>query len=539
MKKILSLLVLSILSIALVACNGASELTEVTFSGVDNTTVAFDAPFNVKDGVQAIGNDNKDYTDQIAFSSTSTLVGQDGTVDTKTPGSITVLYTVTINDKELGRALRTITIQEPPKQEGFLQNGDISDGAAFWNKSGDGKPVSQVDGGLINVGTEDGALKIDYTAGWAGPHTARFGQDEIETELGQTYEVTFRAKSLDERRINIQVGELLPGAPWFYDFLPGVTIQPTITEEWATYSFKFTVNPLEKDRDEITSADGKYTNTALLFGLGAMGQELEYNGLVSTIWFDDFTMEIAEPDADTTPPVISVGRENKEVKVGETFDPLAGVTASDVVDGNLTDALTFVIKKDDEVVTEIDTSEVGLSYVITYSVSDAAGNTATATVNLVVVSGYENVIAGFEDENHKLELSSDVTFASMVKDAESIVITLDEVGAEPYMPHYAYEIHGGIEAGTYTFTMDITSSVARDLRANIIVPDWGFASIVEGGKFDIFVEADELTTITFEITIEEPISSMVKVELDLGNLGEGLTSEVGTFTISKVVLIRK
>ena len=53
-------------------------------------------------------------------------------------------------------------------------------------------------------------------------------------------------KTLDERRINIQVGELLPGAPWFYDFLPGVTIQPTITTDWQEFSFKFTVNPLEK-----------------------------------------------------------------------------------------------------------------------------------------------------------------------------------------------------------------------------------------------------------------------------------------------------
>ncbi|MFA7417590.1 MAG: hypothetical protein WCZ19_03520, partial [Acholeplasma sp.] len=356
--------------------------------------------------------------------------------------------------------------------------------------------------------------------------------------LGETYEVTFRAKTLDERRVNIQVGELLPGAPWFYDFLPGVTIQPTITTEWQTFSFKFTVNPLEKDRDGITQADGAYTNTALLFGLGALGSELEYNGLVSTIWFDDFTMEIAEPDADTTAPVISVGRENKEVMVGETFDPMDGVTASDIVDGDLTSEITYVIELEGSVVTAIDSTVAGVSFEITYSVSDAAGNTATAVVNVEVVSGFVSVIEDFSSDQHKLEQGSDIQFATMTKDENSIVITVTEVGAEAYQPHYAYEIAEGLEAGTYVFTMKVTSSVARDLRANILVPAWGYQSLVEGTKFDQAMPQDEEVTITFEITVST-ITEMVKIELDFGNLGEGFTSEIGVFTITEVTLVRK
>jgi len=539
MKKLFSLIVLSIFSIVLVACDNTVELTSVSFEGVANITVDFDADFNVKDGVTAKGDDDKDYTDQIVFSTTSSLVATDGSVDTKTPGSITVLYTVTIDEEEMGRALRTITISEPEKVEGYLQNGDMTDGAAFWNKSGDGKPVSQVDGGVIAIGTEDGALKVDYTAGWGGPHTARFGQDEISTELGETYEVTFRAKTLDERRVNIQVGELLPGAPWFYDFLPGVTIQPTITTEWQEFSFKFTVNPLEKDRDGITQADGKYTNTALLFGLGALGSELEYNGLVSTIWFDDFTMEIAEPDADTTAPVITVGAANKEVRVDDTFNPASGVTANDIVDGDLTASVTYVVKKGEDVVTTIDTSVVGTVYTITYSVSDAAGNEATATVTLTVVAGYENLVADLDSDGHTLEQASEFTFGSMTKTDDGLEIVITEVGGEPYIPHYFYEIQDGLEAGTYTFTLKVTSNVTRDLRTNIILPDGGFVSIIEGGSYDQEAVADELTTITFEFTVENAISQKVKIELDFGNLGGELVSLPGTFVISEVTLVRK
>ncbi|MBG0765022.1 MAG: DUF5011 domain-containing protein [Tissierellales bacterium] len=80
---------------------------------------------------------------------------------------------------------------------------------------------------------------------------------------------------------------------------------------------------------------------------------------------------------DTEPPVITLLGENPmNLTVGDTFtDP--GATAVDNVDGDLTESI--VVGGD-----TVDTSTAG-TYVITYNVSDAAGNAAeevTRTVNV-------------------------------------------------------------------------------------------------------------------------------------------------------------
>lgn len=69
------------------------------------------------------------------------------------------------------------------------------------------------------------------------------------------------------------------------------------------------------------------------------------------------------------PPTISVP-EDTTVEVGETFDELAGVTASDEADGDLTAEI--------DVVGEVDTDTAG-SYALTYVVGDRNGNQAIAT----------------------------------------------------------------------------------------------------------------------------------------------------------------
>ena len=89
------------------------------------------------------------------------------------------------------------------------------------------------------------------------------------------------------------------------------------------------------------------------------------------------------PPPDTRPPVFS-GVEDTTINRGETFDPLAGVTATDNVDGNVTSSITST--------GEVDVDLPG-AYTVSYSVSDAARNTATATrvVTVVVPPGLPDV----------------------------------------------------------------------------------------------------------------------------------------------------
>ncbi|WP_181592613.1 immunoglobulin-like domain-containing protein [Paenibacillus sp. YN15] len=78
--------------------------------------------------------------------------------------------------------------------------------------------------------------------------------------------------------------------------------------------------------------------------------------------------------ADRTGPSIS-GADAATIEAGSSFEPLAGVTAADLVDGNVTANI--------QVTGAVNTAVPG-TYTLTYSVTDAAGNTTTATRTVTV-----------------------------------------------------------------------------------------------------------------------------------------------------------
>jgi LPXTG-motif cell wall-anchored protein len=80
------------------------------------------------------------------------------------------------------------------------------------------------------------------------------------------------------------------------------------------------------------------------------------------------------PPVDSEAP--SIHARNVSLFVGDTYDPFLGVTASDKVDGDLTNAIT--IKQ-----TDVDTSRAGV-YHTTYQVENKAGKVATKTVQVIV-----------------------------------------------------------------------------------------------------------------------------------------------------------
>ena len=67
---------------------------------------------------------------------------------------------------------------------------------------------------------------------------------------------------------------------------------------------------------------------------------------------------------------------DKTITVGDTFDPMAGVTATDAEDGNLTTKIE--VKKND-----VDTTKAG-KYEVTYKVTDNQGATCTKTIAFIV-----------------------------------------------------------------------------------------------------------------------------------------------------------
>ena len=88
--------------------------------------------------------------------------------------------------------------------------------------------------------------------------------------------------------------------------------------------------------------------------------------------FDEFTLYKADPA--TTVPVISVEK-STEIKKGDSFNALAGVTAQCEIDGDITSGITVQGK--------VDTKKAG-TYTLTYSVTNSEGKTATATRTVTV-----------------------------------------------------------------------------------------------------------------------------------------------------------
>ena len=71
------------------------------------------------------------------------------------------------------------------------------------------------------------------------------------------------------------------------------------------------------------------------------------------------------------------------------------------------------------------------------------------------------------------------------------VVTVTGIGGNAYEPHYYYIIDE-LAAGKYVATFKMTSSVARDFRFNIILPNSSYASILPDTKYDFNIAtADE------------------------------------------------
>jgi hypothetical protein len=123
--------------------------------------------------------------------------------------------------------------------------------------------------------------------------------------------------------------------------------------------------------------------------------------------------------------------------------------------------------------------------------------------------------------------------ATLVNTSEGALLTVNEMGL-PYVPHYYY-IFPTLAKGKYEVKIVLTSSVTRDLRFNVILPDAGYASILPDNFVDFRVTADSPYVFTVSFEVMTPLTN-VKLELDLGTLGGDKLSLPGTFLISEVLV---
>jgi hypothetical protein len=502
--------------------SSVAALTSITIGNANDVEVEFDADFNLFTGVTALGDDGVDYADQLTISSISTAVNATtGELDTTKTGVHTVRYLVTVGDVSASK-FRNVTVAQPDS-DGLLVNPDFALGTAGWD---DPSVVYIADGAAMTLSTESGELKAEVTAG-ANFFTPRFGQMNIPFVQGTTYEVSFDARSSVTKEIALQVGELLPAAPYFVDFLPLAEniIYRTITTTTSRFSYKFTMNQ-DNPRGGI------------LFGLGRVNNQ----SVNATLYFDNVSIVESTIDADTTAPAFFGVQESVNLLVGATYDPRAGVTALDVVDGDVTaDIIVEILDSNDQVVQSVDTAAPG-SFTVNYSVEDAAGNEATASTEVNVVD------LVFKDENlltngsFGTELGAEWGYWQQDWGTPPVVTPSQDVAGGTY----SLDIVGGgdaawaiqlfqdgvelVEGTTYRFSVTASATVARKISVGIGYGDpWN-----EYGRLNGIDIGTTSSTQEFVFTVTKATAD-VKVVLELGTQ-EGFAD--GTLVLEEVRLQR-
>ena len=450
MKKTFAFLSL-LLVLVLFGCvdtNNGEELT-IEITGLTPVEIVVNEEFDVKAGVKATGNDGVDYTSKLKITSLSGIT--DGKLDTSKVGRTQIYYDIEILEKDFFiRKVRDVNITAKQKEEGvFLANGDFSEGTSYWEiYDGAGK---------MNLEVVDGILEVDIIS-VGDLWEPRFSQMDIPFEKDVAYKVSFKAKADAEKKVHLQVGELLTGAPYWNDFKAGQSEVRTITTEWEVYEYTFMMNQADNHRGGIIFE----------FGKGGIGDDVLTKVYIEWINIEETTM-----GEDDVPPVITA--DNKEFLVGTEVDLKDLITVFDVRDGNIPfEKLDITIKKGETVVTTIDETEEG-EYEITVVAKDEAGNYATKvfTIKFVDMTFYDTNLVVNGDFSVPLDVD-DPEWNTWVADWEGANVGVDIVdgaleadvtvtGGENWSVQLFQEKLFQLEEGkSYRLSFDLKASVERD-----------------------------------------------------------------------------
>ncbi|MBC1317895.1 immunoglobulin-like domain-containing protein [Listeria booriae] len=255
-----------------------------------------------------------------------------------------------------------------------------------------------------------------------------------------------------------------------------VTINGTTTSDVtyndATHTLSVHVNQIA---DGTTTTVGIGVEGLTETNAAHMSTSLKYHDL----GFTDTTYTANSTGADiavtsNTAPVIAA--DDTSVKKGGSFDPMAGVTASDAEDGNLTSSISVTAN-------DVDTSVEG-TYHVTYSVTDSDGNTTTKTITVTVSSNNAPVITA-ADKTLKKGASFDPMAGVSASDTEDgnvtdkVTVTANDVDTSAvgtYHVTYSVTDSDG-NTTTKTITVTVTSNDAPVITASD-------KTLKKGGSFD-------------------------------------------------------
>lgn len=547
MKKILSAGIAALMLCALAACGGndaskpkpsepstpstpkpsTPSTGEITitydFNGVEEEAVQHSS-YNVFDGVSILTSTGVELKTKATATSNCTINGK--LLDTSEVRTCKIDYSVTFKTggvEYTETASRNVTIREAIVEEGNLvTNGNFELGLSHWelatHEGGEGTlTLDRVD----VMGTQKNTAKVVMAGlNWNNDSSPRLNSATHATEDptkrftmtgGQNYKVSFKAKALTTKYVNVSIGQLIPQAPWYEGFTSSEqTYKAEITSEWKEFSYEFTATHATLEQCSILFSMGKVEPTA---------------DVITTLWFTDVYVGVFAGDVtDEAAPTINGLNDVKVAASTTPYNVLSGISAADNVDGDVTGSV--VAKYNGNTVTTIDVSNAG-EYVISYEVSDAAGNKATGSRKITVVAAGTNLLAGVNAERMKTDSWAETWITQSFTDETdgSIKVhAVNNIGTNSYDSQVNICDLPCIGGQSYTLTFEIKTSVAMRV-----------AFIQDGGAYTEYAAADisassDYQTVTLNINAAG-IDSNNKLTMEIGLLGSDITFYVRNYNL--------
>ncbi|MDR4904349.1 immunoglobulin-like domain-containing protein [Bacillus mycoides] len=324
-------------------------------------TVPVEATINVGDkfdsmaGVKAIDNEDGDITSKVTV---------DGNVDTSKPGTYELTYKVTDSKGHTVTAKQTVTVKqkvEPKDEDPVLTvsaEATINVGDKF-------NPLS----GVKAIDNEDGDITSKVTV-----------DGNVDTSKPGTYELTYKVTDSKGHTVTAKQTVTVKQKVEPKDEVPVLTVPAE-----ATINVGDKFNPLSGVK-AIDNEDGDITDNVTVDGSVDASKPGTYE-LTYTVSDSNGNKVTAKQtvtvkqkvETKNEAPVLTVPF-TTTLRVGEEFDPMAGVSATDKEDGNLTNKIKYE--------GNVDTSKPG-KYIVEYWVVDSKGVNATATQSVIVKENEE------------------------------------------------------------------------------------------------------------------------------------------------------
>ena len=251
-------------------------------------------------------------------------------------------------------------------------------------------------------------------------------------------------------------------------------------------------------------------------------------------------VRIVTVTADTTAPVITLtGASIINLEQGDSYSD-QGATASDDIDGNLTSSI--VVGGD-----TLDTNTVG-SYVITYNVSDAAGNAATEVIRTVVVNadttapvitliGASSINLNIGDAYNELGATASDNLDGDISANIVITGTVNTASAGTYFVNYNVSDSSGNSAAQVTriinVAADTTAPVINLIGASTLNLTVGDFYTEQGATATDNVDGDLTGSIVITGSVNTSVAGSYALNYNVSdNSGNAATQVVRTVNVS-------